>query len=447
MNANKRFTQTRLAITFQGVMTAVSLALSTLIGYPIFEYLFVGSGRFMDFTWSIVEAPQQHSPELLDIAGYSQVYSPTHAFIFKVIGLFILDFDAAEIFLLLFLPVYFYVLLRLSNSYYIAIVFTLSGPVLFALGRGNIDYFAGALLGVFVLSINKGKFLFSSVLLGFLVAMKAPYIVFILAFLLLQKYKHALLCIVYSALFFITPLFFSKWGVLEQIYVFRKILSRYSQDYVLGDGGFMHNTSLFGIEKTLLYFWRQDIIGDNAILAKSFVAQYFWIHNTFVALLLVAILVYFTPLLKTAFGGKPTLAMFKKASKEKELEVVWLSVLFVIVIQIAIVPVSAEYRWAQAVPVTAFLIDKGSRLFNTSLVVLFSTIYIPKHFLHIQFAFNQTGTTIASVVNPILSLAAIYLIAKCLRSETVMLNQLTRVLQDSREFLKFFSGRSSKLNA
>jgi len=363
------------------------------IGYDFFKFLFISPGRFDDFINGVIQAQLYFSPELLTKVGFSQVASPITITYYLFWQNFVHSFKDVYIVLIILWLFYVYLLKKLSKNLVLSILLGFTYPILYLFGRGNPDIFAGFIMMLaFICVLNKYRTL-AYILFGVLAAIKIPYILFGIVYLLSSRgfkriSKNTIVLFSSFAFFFFIPLVQRPWSVSSQLVVFNRIVDQYFSDYVVGDAGLLHNSSLFGALKSLVYLTNIPDI-TTVVEARDFSSTLITIHYMLIAILAIFLIVYWLKN-KWTFPYIP----------EKNLPVafyltglgsVWLP------------QISADYRLALLIPCIALLWRTDSKILNDKLCVLLTfLLLLPKHFLYWKFSFHESGVTINTLMNGVI---------------------------------------------
>ena len=386
-----------------GIFSIASQALLYLFsqygaGYQVFKFMFFSTGRFDDLRYGIVQNRYFFSPQLLDNEGFVGVASPPMIFMWHIYEIFVKTESALIISLILTYLVLALVFWLATKDIYATVFLLTLHPILFAFARANPDMWVLIATCIAGIALIRGKNWVVAVMFGLMSALKFPFLLFGLIFLFRKDFKNLALQGVITIVVFFLPLFGKPWGIMEQINVFNTMVSRYYQQYVIGDAGMMFNVSLFGLEKPLMYLLQGnslltvDQARDVAITALTV---------QIVSLILLSVLLLAVPVyqrIKTSKSSNTQLS----SSSETDLYLVFF--LFLALLQCIFPQIAAEYRLAQLVVIVALLYSVRSKFLEDRLnLIILALIFLPKHFLVISFPAGVANIlTISSLISPVL---------------------------------------------
>jgi hypothetical protein len=384
IDINKRKYYLRLYL-FALIFSCITSFIFAPTSYPILGYL-VGAGRFDDWwnTLSFLQKYPINSEYICTIPwvftfflkGGGEIFGP---FLFYII------FVCTAIALLI--PA-FIILSNLYGWIYSSIII-FSYPILFSFWRGNSDLFIyGLILSCYFCSIHKeiGK---SLVYCGIAIMFKPYQIFYLLAYNLHQLFRYKLLImsgfIVGLVLIYLGDhnFFVSSWRNLESCG------SWYNKVYVIGDGGTLHNNSLWGFSKFILFFLVDNNIDRNRIINELSIYLKLWPF--------ILIGLYFS------IRGN-----FKIFINDKNL---FSSNIFLISLLVAIFsPITPDYRlFFISICTIIFLTKEIHDFFSYKLIIfLLLTILIPKEFLWIKF--GDVSFTLNGPINFVLMFILLFYI-------------------------------------
>jgi hypothetical protein len=367
-------------------------------GFQLINFMFLGKGRFDDLRNGILENRYYFSPQLLEIPGFSSVASPPMVFLWQIYEYFVkTDFAlwASLIFTYLIL-VYF--IWKVTRNIHATMFLSTLHPVLFTFARGNPDMWILIATCIAGIALTRGKNWVVAVMFGLMSALKFPFLLFGLIFIMRKDFKNLGLQAVVSIAAFLLPLTAKPWSIPDQIKVFNVIVARYYEGYVIGDSGMLFNVSLFGLEKPLMYLLQGnslltvDQARDVAITALT--VQIF-------SLILLSLLLLAVPVYQRIKSSK---ASDKQLNSSSETDLYLVFFLFLALLQCLFPQIAAEYRLAQLVVIVALLYSVRSRFLEDRLnLVILALIFLPKHFLVISFPAGVANiVTISSLISPVL---------------------------------------------
>jgi hypothetical protein len=367
-------------------------------GYQLFSYMFLGAGRFDDLRNGIFEHRYYFSPQLLDIPGFASVASPPMVFVWQMYGYFVKSEYALWASLILTYLLLVFAIWKATRNVYATILFASAHPVVFAFVRGNPDMWVLIATCIAGIALIRGKIWVVAVMFGLMSALKFPFLLFGLIFIMRKDFKNLALQAVVTIAAFLLPLTTKPWSIPDQINVFNVIVARYYQGYVIGDAGMLFNVSLFGLEKPLMYLLQgnslltADQARDVAIAALTV---------QIVSVILLSVLLLALPVYHRVKNSK---ASDNQLSSSSETDLYLVFFLFLALLQCLFPQIAAEYRLAQLVVIVALLYSVRSRFLENRLnLIILALIFLPKHFLVISFPAGVANiATISSLISPVL---------------------------------------------
>ena len=367
-------------------------------GYHLFDFMFVGKGRFDDLRNGILENRYYFGPQLLEIKGFSSVASPPMVFLWQIYEYFVRTEFALWASLIFTYLILVYFIWKITRSIAATIFLSSLHPVLFAFARGNPDMWILIATCIAGISLIRGKNWVVAVMFGLMSALKFPFLLFGLIFIVRKDFKNLALQVVVTSAAFLLPLTTKPWSIPDQINVFNVIVARYYQDYVIGDGGMLFNVSLFGLEKPLMYLLQGNglLTADQArhIAIGALTVQ-------IVSLILFSVLLLAIPVFQRIKTGTTS---DKQLSSSSETDLYLVFFLFLALLQCLFPQIAAEYRLAQLVVIIALLYSVKSRFLEDRInLIVLTLIFLPKHFLVIGFPAGVANiVTISSLISPVL---------------------------------------------
>ena len=392
-------------------------------GFHLFNYMFVGKGRFDDLRNGILENGYYFSPQLLEAKGFASVASPPMVFLWQIYEYFVKTEFALWASLILTYLVLVYFIWKVTRNILVTVFFLTIHPVLFAFARGNPDMWILIATCIAGISLIRGKNWIVAVMFGLMSALKFPFLLFGLMFIMRKDFKNLALQAVVTVAAFLLPLTAKPWSIPDQINVFNVIVARYYQGYVIGDAGMLFNVSLFGLEKPLMYLLQgnglltADQARDVAIAALTV---------QIVSLILLLVLLLAVPVYQRIKTSK---ALDKQLSSSSETDLYLVFFLFLALLQCLFPQVAAEYRLAQLVVIIALLYSVKSKFLENRLnLIVLTLIFLPKHFLVITFPAGVANiVTISSLISPVLLTILAFRIQKYLSSNGFYSPLLNRI--------------------
>jgi hypothetical protein len=367
-------------------------------GYQLFSYMFLGAGRFDDLRNGIFEHRYYFSPQLLDIPGFASVASPPMVFVWQMYGYFVKSEYALWTSLVVTYLLLVFAIWKATRNVYATIFFSTAHPVVFAFVRGNPDMWVLIATCIAGIALIRRKNWVVAVMFGLMSALKFPFLLFGLIFIMRRDFKNLALQAGVTITAFLLPLITKPWSIPDQINVFNVIVARYYQGYVIGDAGMLFNVSLFGLEKPLMY-----LLQGNSLLtadqARDVAIAALTVQIVSVILLLVLLLA--VPIYHRMKNSK---ASNKQLNSSSETDLYLVFFLFLALLQCLFPQIAAEYRLAQLVVIVALLYSVRSRFLENRLnLILLTLIFLPKHFLVISFPAGVANiVTISSLISPVL---------------------------------------------
>jgi hypothetical protein len=367
-------------------------------GYQLFSYMFLGAGRFDDLRNGIFEHRYYFSPQLLDIPGFASVASPPMVFVWQMYGYFVKSEYALWTSLVVTYLLLVFAIWKATRNVYATIFFSTAHPVVFAFVRGNPDMWVLIATCIAGIALIRRKNWVVAVMFGLMSALKFPFLLFGLIFIIRRDFKNLALQAVVTIAAFLLPLITKPWSIPDQINVFNVIVARYYQGYVIGDAGMLFNVSLFGLEKPLMYLLQgnslltADQARDVAIAALTV---------QIVSVILLSVLLLGVPVYHRVKNSK---ASDKQPSSSSETDLYLVFFLFLALLQCLFPQIAAQYRLAQLVVIVALLYSVRSKFLENRLnLILLTLIFLPKHFLVISFPAGVANiVTISSLISPVL---------------------------------------------
>ena len=392
-------------------------------GYQLFSYMFLGAGRFDDLRNGIFEHRYYFSPQLLDIPGFASVASPPMVFVWQMYGYFVKSEYALWASLILTYLLLVFAIWKATRNVYATIFFSTAHPIVFAFVRGNPDMWVLIATCIAGIALIRGKNWVVAVMFGLMSALKFPFLLFGLIFIMRKDFKNLALQAVVTITAFLLPLMTKPWSIPDQINVFNVIVARYYQGYVIGDAGMLFNVSLFGLEKPLLYLLQ----GNNLItVSQAQDVAVAALTLQLVSLILISVLLLVIPVYHHKKSNK---VANNQLSSSQETDLYLVFFLFLALLECLFPQIAAEYRLAQLVVIVALLFSVKSRfLENRFNLVILALVFLPKHFLVITFPAGVTHVvTISSLISPVLLIILAFRIQKYLSINGFYLPLLNRI--------------------
>lgn len=367
-------------------------------GNKIFDFMFIGNAKFDDLKVGIALNEYYFAPQLLEIKGFSSVASPPMIFMWDIYELFVKTDSAALLSILVTYLILVVSIWTLTRNYVVTFFLITMHPILFVFARGNPDMWVIILTCIAGFFIIRWKSIPLAIIFGLMGALKFPYILFGLIFLLRKDMKSLLIQALTTTLVFLLPLNNRPWGTFTQLKVFNGIVPNYFQDYVIGDGGSLYNVSLFGLEKSLAYL----LVGtklNSFEYASQLARKVVTVNLLSIAVLTLVLLLI--PLFSHMRARNSFIERNQIPPAKQDLNLVFFFLL--VTIECVYPQISAEYRLAQMVILVALLYKVRSQFLEVRInVILLVAIFLPKHFFQIIFSGIGTTVTLSSFLTPIL---------------------------------------------
>ena len=367
-------------------------------GFHLFNYMFVGKGRFDDLRNGILENGYYFSPQLLEAKGFASVASPPMVFLWEIYEYFVKTEFALWASLIFTYLILVYFVGKITRNVAATIFLSTLHPVLFAFARGNPDMWILIATCIAGIALIRGKNWVVAVMFGLMSALKFPFLLFGLIFVVRKDFRNLALQVFVTIAAFLLPLTTKPWSIPDQINVFNVIVARYYQGYVIGDAGMLFNVSLFGLEKPLMYLLQgnslltADQARDVAIAALTV---------QIVSVILLSVLLLVVPIYQRI---KSSNSSINQTSSSSETDLYLVFFLFLALLQCLFPQIAAEYRLAQLVVIVALLYSVRSKFLEDRLnLIILALIFLPKHFLVISFPAGVANIlTISSLISPVL---------------------------------------------
>jgi hypothetical protein len=392
-------------------------------GFQLINFMFLGKGRFDDLRNGILENGYYFSPQLLEAKGFASVASPPMVFLWQIYEYFVKTEFALWASLIFTYLILVYFIWKVTRNIHATVFLSTLHPVLFTFARGNPDMWILIATCIAGISFIRGKNWVVAVMFGLMGALKFPFLLFGLIFIMRKDFKNLALQAVVTIAAFLLPLTAKPWSIPVQINVFNVIVARYYEGYVIGDSGMLFNVSLFGLEKPLMYLLQgnslltADQARDVAIAALTV---------QIVSLILLSVLLLAVPVYQRIKSSK---ASDKQLNSSSETDLYLVFFLFLTLLQCLFPQIAAEYRLAQLVVIVALLYSVKSRFLEDRLnLILLTLIFLPKHFLVISFPPGVANiVTISSLISPVLLTILAFRIQKYLSNNGFYSPLLNRI--------------------
>ena len=340
--------------------------------YPILGMM-VGYGRFDDWSNTIFAALKY--PE---VSEYICTIPWMHVPIFKLLHKYLSPFNIYIVYITAFLatlvPIYRFLKIKIGSLNSLLILFTY--PIIFSFWRGNTDLIIFSLILnslIYLINGNNSK----SLKFLWVAATFKPFVVFyILLFhpkILLKNIKLITLLMVLS----IIVIYSVNINFLESLTDFTLCAKKYTDEYIIGESGSLHNNSIWGLFKFInyIYFVDTDLI-LTSVNKYSFYPRF--------SALIILISYFFIRNFVTIFNES------------------LVNNIFILNILMAfLLPISPDYR-LYLVSLSMIMIVIGIGYFDNNkfiIICLLLFILLPKHF--IWYEFTGVNFTINTPINAI----------------------------------------------
>lgn len=345
--------------------------------FPYNTFLFRPEAKFTDFTL-LSSATKNLTP--FSEPNWLMIYFP-FAYIFLVPFAFLKNqIFAYCLFMFLFLSLFIYLnikifkcknLTKLQNFQNIFILTLLSFPILIILDRGNIDMLLFIFFAGFIYFFKSKRYLFSSIVLAVINAVKPFTIVFLLLFLFKKKYKEFFLSLTISGFLIIGGFLLLKEPFFHQISVFLINLKLYKQIVLYSNNSelFLGGSSLFMMIRILLSNLAIPPLLSTTILTKGY---------NIISLIIMTTTIFF-------------------AYREK---IFWKQITLLTLTMLLLPYIMCDYKLIFLfVPVWLFVNFKEKSHFDSIYTILFGLLLIPKKFIFVSFT---KLFFFAAIANPII---------------------------------------------
>lgn len=400
-----RYLSPRVAIFASFIIQIIFYVISLFgIGYPLIDFLFLGTGAYGDLVDGLVLTPIYYAPELANMPTFSQPNSPTTILFYRFLRAIFPSLSVTNgnlinwsmVILIIFVValVSIYLLFKLSRSLMVAILLGTSFPMLFSFGRANPDMFCFVLLCSYLLAVKKRNYRYATILVALMGAIKLPFLIFSLLLVQASKVKLWLFSLILCGFFFYAPLTFFPYGFRDQVKSVSAVASHYHRDYALGEGGSLFNNSLFGLLKLTFYLLGINTQNDGLTQVES--------NNLLVRIHLIIVSLTLSGVLILLILKRETLQKNFKKSRDDQV-LLLSSILGSLAILLPFV--SSAYRLTILLPTFALTFNSktlGKEFLKTN-SLLIALILLPKSI--IQFTFQETFLArhlLDSIVNPFL---------------------------------------------
>lgn len=345
--------------------------------YPI-AGLLVGNGRFDDW-WGTIFAVLKYPETTSFICTVPWMHIAFLKPLGAILGPYTLHIAYILLALLVFTPLYQYLSNKIGKLNALLIIFTY--PLIFAFWRGNTDLIIFGLILGGCISYKENRIKSSLIWFGIAATFKPFALLYLLIFKirdLTANYK-----IIFSGTVLViililigNPNFFNSLGVMSDC------ARDYTNAYLIGEGGTLHNNSLWGLFKFVVY----SSIGDlNSI--KETISAFSWYIKIWP---IIAVLLF--------LSIKNNIKIFK-------CDEISSSIFLLNLITVLLLPISPDYRlYLVSISLILLSINEVSSHYNKSFMVIFMLmILLPKHVLWLDYF--GVNFTINGPINAVLLLA------------------------------------------
>lgn len=221
------------------------------VTYPIL-LLLTGNGRFNDW-WLSLDSVNNY-PRVADtICTIPWVFAYVLSAMHSNLGNFLSHIVYIIFSILIFTISYNKLNLKFDKIYSLLLIF--SYPVMFGFWRGNTDFLIYGLILASYFYGTSNQFARSLIYFGSAVAFK-PYQIFLLFSYTLNILKRNYMVLISGSLGVMFLIYFSNNNFFTSSYAeILKCGEWYMKEYAIGDGGTLHNNSLWGLFKLIVYFF------------------------------------------------------------------------------------------------------------------------------------------------------------------------------------------------
>ena len=321
--------------------------------YPI-AGLLVGTGRFDDW-WGTIYAVLKYPESTLGICTVPWMHIAFLKPLGASLGPYLFHVFYILLAVLVLTPAYQYLSNKIGKFNSLLIIFTY--PLIFAFWRGNTDLIIFGLILCGCLSYKENKIKNSLIWFGIAATFKPFALLYLLIFRvrdLVANYK-----VIITGIIIVVALVLI--GNINFFYSLRELSDcgrDYTNAYMVGEGGTLHNNSIWGLFKFVVYSSFGDI---NSI--KEIISEFSWYTKIWPILTVVLFL---------SIKNKVQVFKFYGVSN---------SIFLLNLVTVFLLPISPDYRlYLVSVSLILLSINEVSALYNKSFMALcLFLILLPKH--------------------------------------------------------------------
>lgn len=360
--------------------------------YPI-AALLVGFGRFDDW-WGTIYAVLKYPESTWGICTVPWMHIAFLKPLGAGLGPYLLHVLYILLFILVITPAYQYLSDRIGKLNSVLIIFTY--PLIFAFWRGNTDLIIFGLILCGCFAYRENRIRNSLIWFGVAATFKPFALLYLMVFRfrdLLDNYK----IILTGAVIVVALILLGNANFFNSLAAFGECGKYYTDSYIIGDGGTLHNNSIWGLFKFFLYTSFDDLKFIKEIVLDFSLYIKIWP--------ILAVLLFFG--MKS--GMRTQLFESDKVSS---------SIFLLSLISVLLLPVSPDYRlYLVSLSLILICINKVSSRYSKSFITIcLLLILLPKHVLWLSY--GEVNFTLNAPLNAILIISLlVYLFSIGLSSE------------------------------
>lgn len=351
--------------------------------YPWNTFLFDPRDRFMDFLGTL-PVFKTFGFSMSIWPSVSLLYFPFSYFEDRTALVLFLSIFSVSYLALMFWKLWTPVLPWWRNVFYAGTISLSSYPFLFAWDRANIESYLFLSAAAFVFLFQRARYTLASCFLAFAIAMKLFPAAFVVLYLKRRRFKQLAVLSVVTAVLACVHLFVKDFSVtLERTNAFFEL---YLRDYTIGDAGLAYGHTLFGMLKTLFYFFSHTFAGFDG-------HQWLREHAT-------VVLRSYTALTLIVYATAASFILLKRDLPY------WRQVAILVSLFCMLPNVSADYKLLHLYTPLLLFVNAEERSRKERLVLwIFGALLVPKAYFNFP-----AGGTFATVVTPLLFVAFLYVL-------------------------------------
>jgi len=369
------------------------------LGYPYNTFLFIPLDTYMDF-FNMLDLAHKTIGNKLDGIympfSYLILYPFTFLFRWEPQGFTAGSYFDSKLsyytFMSIFIVYYIWFvnmfLKPKKNRVNITCIITLSlliYPLIFSVDRGNTEIYVFMFTSLFVWLYYKGFYNASAIPLSIAVSMKLLPIIFIILFLSDKKYLQAIYAVLLSLIITLLSFLFFQGSLLSNIIALTSRIKAFNASNQIFDFGLAYSSTFYGALKILFNCLVSFRIANNIQYIQLMFRYY-----SIIAIIIGALIAFYVICI------------------EKE---PWKKVALLILSYIALPHPTGDYRLIfLLVPFYMFLILERKTRSDLYYVILFSLLFLPKHYYFFpgyiitynKISFWFSNVSISTIINPIL---------------------------------------------